>query len=186
MSQSYNPSRSVNRLVWAIPRSLATTQGITFCFLFLPLLRCFSSRRSPRLYGNASSMHWVAPFGNLRIKGHLHLPEAYRSLSRPSSPSRAKASACCPFLLLLFVLISCDVSDLSIVDYVIYISDLCSSHFNLAIKFSILMKFVRTSSLSTLLLKTFNMSKSVESCDSWGCLPLRTAVFHLTSLDLLR
>ena len=29
---------------------------------------------------------WVVPFGNLRIKGHLHLPGAYRSLSRPSSP----------------------------------------------------------------------------------------------------
>ena len=28
----------------------------------------------------------VVPFGNLRIKGYLHLPEAYRSLSRPSSP----------------------------------------------------------------------------------------------------
>ena len=34
---------------------------------------------------------WVAPFGNLRIEGYLHLPEAYRSLSRPSSPLRAKA-----------------------------------------------------------------------------------------------
>ena len=44
----------------------------------------------------------VVPFGNLRIKGHLHLPEAYRSLSRPSSPPRAKASAMCPYL--LFVL----------------------------------------------------------------------------------
>jgi hypothetical protein len=30
--------------VWAIPFSLATTQGITICFLFLPVLRCFSSR----------------------------------------------------------------------------------------------------------------------------------------------
>ena len=28
----------------------------------------------------------VVPFGNLQIKGYLHLPEAYRSLSRPSSP----------------------------------------------------------------------------------------------------
>ena len=36
--------------------------------------------------------YWVVPFGNLRIKGYLHLPEAYRSLSRPSSPLRAKAS----------------------------------------------------------------------------------------------
>ena len=43
----------------------------------------------------------VVPFGNLRIKGYLHLPEAYRSLSRPSSPPRAKASAMRPFLLSL-------------------------------------------------------------------------------------
>ena len=28
----------------------------------------------------------VVPFGNPRIKGHLHLPAACRSLSRPSSP----------------------------------------------------------------------------------------------------
>ena len=28
----------------------------------------------------------VVPFGNPRIKGYLHLPGAYRSLSRPSSP----------------------------------------------------------------------------------------------------
>ena len=31
----------------------------------------------------------VVPFGNPRIKGHLHLPAACRSLSRPSSPARA-------------------------------------------------------------------------------------------------
>ena len=73
------------------------------CFLFLPLLRCFSSRRSlTHKVCRGPSIPWVAPFGNLRITGHLHLPEAYRSLSRPSSPSRAKASACCPFLLLLY------------------------------------------------------------------------------------
>ena len=29
---------------------------------------------------------WVVPFGDPRIKGHLHLPAAFRSLSRPSSP----------------------------------------------------------------------------------------------------
>ena len=44
------------------------------------------------ILGNQSSTDWVAPFGNLRIKGRLHLPEAYRSLPRPSSPPRAKAS----------------------------------------------------------------------------------------------
>ena len=38
----------------------------------------------------------VAPFGNPRIKNCLHLPEAYRSLPRPSSTVYAKASTICP------------------------------------------------------------------------------------------
>ena len=38
------------------------------------------------------------PFGNLRITGYVLLPAAYRSLSRPSSPVRAKASAIRPYL----------------------------------------------------------------------------------------
>ena len=63
-----------------------------FCFLFLQVLRCFSSLRSPLILGNDSSSHWVPPFGNLRVKGYLHLTGAYRSLSRPSSPLRAQAS----------------------------------------------------------------------------------------------
>ena len=46
----------------------------------------------------------VVPFGNPRIKGHLHLPAAYRSLSRPSSLVRAKASSVRPFLLSFSVL----------------------------------------------------------------------------------
>ena len=48
---------------------------------------------------NYPSGNWVVPFGNLGIKGHLHLPQAYRSLSRPSSPPRAKASTRRPNLL---------------------------------------------------------------------------------------
>lgn len=39
---------------------------------------------------------WVFPFGNLRVKGYLRLTEAYRSLSRPSSPTEAKASTVHP------------------------------------------------------------------------------------------
>ena len=45
-SRSYNPAGAGTPAVWAVPRSLATTWGITFCFLFLPVLRCFSSRGS--------------------------------------------------------------------------------------------------------------------------------------------
>ncbi|RYZ75301.1 MAG: hypothetical protein EOP04_33505, partial [Proteobacteria bacterium] len=41
----------------------------------------------------------VTPFGNLRIKACLPLPEAYRSLSRPSSPVSTKASTVCPLKL---------------------------------------------------------------------------------------
>ena len=33
----------------------------------------------------------VPTFGNLRITGYVRLPEAYRSLSRPSSAPDAKA-----------------------------------------------------------------------------------------------
>ena len=42
--------------------------GNHFCFLFLSLLRCFSSRGSPPLLGSVPSAHWVAPFGHHRIK----------------------------------------------------------------------------------------------------------------------
>ena len=50
VSRSYNPNRAVTRLVWAGPRSLATTGGITFCFLLLQVIRCFSSLRLPPLF----------------------------------------------------------------------------------------------------------------------------------------
>ena len=74
--------------------------GSHCCFLFLWLLRCFSSPGWP-LHpmfsgaGNWSSTSWVFPFGHRRIAGYLPLPDAYRSLSRPSSPSCAKASTVC-------------------------------------------------------------------------------------------
>ena len=59
------------------------------CFLFLQVLRCFSSLRSPHNHGNRSSTYWVPPFGYPRVNGYLHLTAAFRSLSRPSSPLRA-------------------------------------------------------------------------------------------------
>ena len=45
------------------------------------------------------TLRWVSPFGNLRINAHLQLPEAYRSLSRPSSAPDAKAFPLRPFSL---------------------------------------------------------------------------------------
>ncbi len=62
------------------------------CFLFLRLLRCFSSAGSPPSRGTWPSTKWVAPFGHPRINAHVQLPVDFRSLSRPSSPLRAQAS----------------------------------------------------------------------------------------------
>jgi len=72
--------------------------GNHYCFLFLCLLRCFSSAGLRILYDRSSNGQ-VSPFGNPRIKSYLLIPVAYRSLSRPSSPLRAKASPVYPFLL---------------------------------------------------------------------------------------
>ncbi len=47
------PGGAVTPPVWARPSSIASTKGFTFCFLFLRLLRCFSSPGSPRLRGSA-------------------------------------------------------------------------------------------------------------------------------------
>ena len=73
-------------------------------FLFLALLRCFSSGGSlPCVMDwrmdDRGSLCRVSPFGYLRIDGYLLLPEAFRSLSRPSSALSAKASTLRSFCL---------------------------------------------------------------------------------------
>ena len=91
-SLSYNPAGAVTPTVWASPRSLAATCGITVVFSSCGYLDVSVPRVRPTFRGDASSTHRVAPFGNPRINGHLRLPAACRSLSRPSSPPRAQAS----------------------------------------------------------------------------------------------
>src|SRR5713101_6304940 len=52
-----------------------------------------------RTYGFSSGYPcgWVAPFGDPGINDRSHLPRAYRSVPRPSSPLSAKASTRCPY-----------------------------------------------------------------------------------------
>ena len=69
-------------------------------FLFLALLRCFSSGGSPCMTIDSScsdggSLRRVAPFRYPRITGYLLLPVAFRSLSRLSSALSAKAFSLC-------------------------------------------------------------------------------------------
>ena len=73
-------------------------------FLFLRLLRCFSSPGSLRIpmdseYGDGGLLRRVSPFRHLRVKGYLLLTAAFRSLSRLSSALSAKASTLRSFLL---------------------------------------------------------------------------------------
>jgi hypothetical protein len=72
--------------VWAVPDSLATTTGIVVYFLFLALLRCFSSGGYllPTLYIHVGVIrHYsnrVSPFGHLRIKIYLAIPRSFSQL----------------------------------------------------------------------------------------------------------
>ena len=66
-------------------------------FLFLRVLRCFSSPGSlPHTMDSCTDdrglLCRVSPFRNPRINGYLLLPAAFRSLSRLSSALSAKAS----------------------------------------------------------------------------------------------
>lgn len=98
-SWSYNPNIAVTTLVWANPRSLATTRGIINLFSLPTGTKMFQFPAfAAHTYVRADSHSdcRVVPFGDPRIKGYLHLIADYRSLSRPSSPVRAKASTVRP------------------------------------------------------------------------------------------
>ena len=89
--------RSVNALsVWPLPRSLATTYGISVDFFSSPYLDV-SVQAVPRIrlfyspYADCSSHSRVSPFGNPRVKACFRLTVAYRRSLRPSSAPGAKA-----------------------------------------------------------------------------------------------
>ena len=92
----------INPLVWPLPRSLATTSGISVDFSSspyldvsvqaVPHLRLFDSTQVDRVL-----LCRVSPFGNPRIIACFRLPVAYRRSLRPSSATNAKASSLRPF-----------------------------------------------------------------------------------------
>ena len=62
-------------------------------FLFLPLIGCFGSGGSRSSRSNSRSC-WEVPFGYPRILDCVRLPEAYRSLPRPSSAPKPNHPPC--------------------------------------------------------------------------------------------
>ncbi len=89
-ARPYNP-RDKSR-VWAIPFSLIAYSGNLIRFLFLRVLRYFSSpgyqpMENPWLL--AVTDKWVTPFGDRRVKGSWLLTDDFRGLVRPSSAQHA-------------------------------------------------------------------------------------------------
>ena len=87
--------------VWPLPRSLATTCGISVDFSSSPYLDV-SVQAVPLTYlwiqyaMTDRYIRRIAPFRYPRIKAYLQLPVAFRSLSRLSSAPSAKAFTLCP------------------------------------------------------------------------------------------
>ncbi len=85
---------------WPLPRSLATTDGVSIDVLSSGYLDVSVPRvrlvilciqiTIPQKWG-------VSPFGYPRINDRSHLPAAFRSVPRPSSPLGAKASTICSY-----------------------------------------------------------------------------------------
>ena len=78
--------------VWAPPRSLTTTRGISVDFfssryldVSVPWVCLLGTMYSSRGYACA----WVSPFGSRVVKVPLRLVRDFRGLARPSSPADA-------------------------------------------------------------------------------------------------
>ena len=110
---SPNPAGAVTPAVWARPSSIASTKGFTFCFLFLRLLRCFSSPGSPRLSGSAMTCTGL-PHSDIRgskvICTSPQLFAAYRvflRLLKPRHPPSALVHFLCNVFYLLVIFSPC-------------------------------------------------------------------------------
>ena len=67
LCQSTTPTDR-SQSVWPLPLSLAATKGIDGCFLFLRVLRCFSSPVSPRMTMDSSCGNTALPVLSFLIR----------------------------------------------------------------------------------------------------------------------
>ena len=85
ISRSYNPSKAVTMLVWANPRSLATTYGITFVFFSSAYLDVSVQRVCPPigvLYLQYSGLPHSGICGSIGVCPSPQLFAAYHALHR--------------------------------------------------------------------------------------------------------
>lgn len=106
----YNPRTTTTAVyhiarVWALPLSLATTQGVEVSFLssgYLDVSVPQLASTCPISFRQEYARITTREFPHSEIPGSKvgqHLPEAYRSRPRPSSALGAKASTVCPYSL---------------------------------------------------------------------------------------
>ena len=95
----YNPGSTVVVPVWADPRSLAATYGISIDFysyryldVSVPCVRLFNLCIELKIPNKLGGFPHSEILGSKLV---YKLPEAYRMLQRPSSPLTAKASTVC-------------------------------------------------------------------------------------------
>lgn len=102
INQSYSPITPLQQIiVWAFLVSLAATYRITFVFFSSGYLDVSVLQVSLKMMLNFHIQR-VPSFGNLWIIFFSLITTTYRSLSRPSSSFRAKASTIRSYLLLKF------------------------------------------------------------------------------------
>ena len=111
MSQSYNPSIAVTILVWAIPRSLATTSGITFVFfssgyLDVSVLRVRLLKRITCLQHAGLPHSDIC--GSICMCQSPQLFAAYHVLHRLWEPRHS------PYALILLIVLFCSLMSLKI------------------------------------------------------------------------
>ena len=106
----YNPRTTTTAVyhiarVWALPFSLATTQGVEVSFLssgYLDVSVPQLASYVPYVFRHGYARITTREFPHSEIPGSKvgqHLPEAYRSRPRPSSALGAKASTVCSYSL---------------------------------------------------------------------------------------
>src|ERR1044071_1336251 len=102
MSWSYNPKIAVTTLVWANPRSLATTYGITFVFFSCAYLDVSVQRVRPSIevmHLQCTGLPHSEIFGSMRVCRSPKLIAAYHVLLRLQKPRHP------PYALILLIVL---------------------------------------------------------------------------------
>ena len=122
---SYNPRVASTTRVWALSGSLATTSEIDTFFLFLQVLRCFSSLRWPIMDVCSLQLHGLPhseTCGSKPVCSSPQLIAAYHVLLRRPKPKASAVRSC------LLRCISYSINFKTYQHYVVFLSNFIVNH----------------------------------------------------------